>query len=126
MGAVDDDLQPAGTSTPGTALAELDVATGGVVDTLDLAEPRGRHGFSGRSISASMASLDLIRQLVAVGGEELDAVVVVGVVRGGDDDAGGGAEGAGQIGDAGVGIGPSRRMSTPAATRPASRADSNM
>jgi hypothetical protein len=41
----------------------------------------------------------LVRELVAIGGEELDPVVLVGVVGGGDDDPGHGAEGAGQIGN---------------------------
>ena len=48
-------------------------------------------------------SLDLVVQLVAVGAEELDAVVGVRVVRGGNDDAGVGAEAARHIGHAGSG-----------------------
>ncbi len=47
--------------------------------------------------------LDLVGELHAVGAEELDAVVLPGIVRGGDDDAGGKAVGAGEIGDAGGG-----------------------
>ena len=45
--------------------------------------------------------LDFVVELVAVGAEEFDAVVGVGIVRGGDDDAGVGAQAAGDVGDAG-------------------------
>ena len=48
----------------------------------------------------SICVLDLVVELVAVGAEELDAVVVVGIVGGGDDDAGVGAQAAGDVGDA--------------------------
>ena len=44
-----------------------------------------------------------VGQLVAVGAEELDAVVLPGIVRGGDDDAGSEAMGAGEEGDGGGG-----------------------
>ena len=44
-----------------------------------------------------------VGELVAVGAEELDAVVCPGIVRGGDDDAGGEAVGAGEEGDGGSG-----------------------
>ena len=47
--------------------------------------------------------LDLIGEFHAVGAEELDAVVLPGIVGGGDDDAGGEAVGAGEVGDAGGG-----------------------
>ena len=47
--------------------------------------------------------LDFIGELHAVGSEELDAIVLPGIVGGGDDDAGGKAVGAGEIGDAGGG-----------------------
>ena len=50
--------------------------------------------------------------------EELDAVVVERVVRGADHDAGGQAQRARQVGDAGVGSGPDSSTSTPAAAKP--------
>ncbi len=40
--------------------------------------------------------LDLIGELHAVRSEELDAIVLPGIVRGGDDDAGGKAVGVGR------------------------------
>ena len=57
-----------------------------------------------------------VGELVAVGAEELDAVVLPGIVRGGDDDAGGEAVGAGEEGDGGRGddAGDSRPMAPPA------------
>jgi len=47
--------------------------------------------------------LDLVGELHAVAAEELDAVVLPGIVRGGNDDAGGESVGAGEVGDAGSG-----------------------
>ena len=44
-----------------------------------------------------------VGKLVSVGAEELDAVVLPGIVRGGDDDAGGKAVRAGEEGDGGSG-----------------------
>ena len=46
-------------------------------------------------------ALNFVVELVAVGSEEFDAVVGVGIVRGGDDDAGVGAQAARDVGDAG-------------------------
>ena len=47
--------------------------------------------------------LDLVVEFVAVGAEKLDAVVGVGIVGSGDDDAGVGAQAAGHIRHAGGG-----------------------
>src|ERR1035441_5365877 len=47
--------------------------------------------------------LDLVGELHAVGAEELDAIVLPGIVGGGDDDSGGEAVGVGEVGDAGGG-----------------------
>ena len=44
-----------------------------------------------------------VGKLVAIGAEELDAIVLPGIVRGGDDDAGGEVVGAGEEGDGGSG-----------------------
>ncbi len=85
------------------ALAIFDVAAQRVVNAHRLADRVG-----GRADVLDLAAehqaldlvLDLVVELVAVGAEELDAVVVIGIVRGGDDDAGVGAQAAGDIGDA--------------------------
>ena len=81
------------------ALAEFDIATGGIINAhrfakfgrLDTLELVIQLGFD--------SQLDIIGQLGAVGGEELDAVVVIGVVGCTDDDAGFGTEGASQVGN---------------------------
>jgi hypothetical protein len=82
------------------ALAELDVARGGVVHPLDptqLLGGRGAHGFVEGRLDGQF---HVVRQLGAARGEEFDAVVLERVVGGGDDHAGLQAQGAGQIGDA--------------------------
>jgi hypothetical protein len=63
-----------------------------------------------------------VGELVAVGAEELDAVVLPGIVRGGDDDAGGERVRAGEEGDGGGGD-DAGGLSTvaPAEVRPAVR-----
>ena len=84
-------------------LGIFDVAAQRVVDAHRLADCVG-----GRADVFDLAAedqvldliFDLVVELVAVGAEELDAVVVVGIVRGGDDDAGVGAQAAGDVGDA--------------------------
>jgi len=68
----------------------------------------------------------LVVELVAVGAEELDAVVVVRIVRGGDDDAGVRAQAARDVGDAGVGSGPMNSTSTPIERMPEESAFSSM
>ncbi len=83
VGAVDDDLQPAQVERGREgALAEFDVAARGVVHPPRLAE-------LGRFLALDLATealFDLrfhfVRQLAAVGGKKLDAVVLIGVVRG--------------------------------------------
>jgi len=81
VGAIDDDAQAAQVLVEGeTAFAEFDVARGGVIDAArppQFAGGRGLHfgfhqGFDG--------FLDGIRQFLPGAGEELDAVVFVGIV----------------------------------------------
>ncbi len=101
VGAIDHQPEAAQVHVVGKgALAKLDIAAGGIVDPLDLAQTLGgcsphrpvEGGFNGQ--------LGLVWQLGAGGGEELDAVVVIGIVRGGDDYADLQTQGAGQVGDA--------------------------
>src|SRR5690606_2786219 len=104
MRAIDDDFDAAQIEvTRHGAFAKLDVTTGCVIDTDNLAQLRrgyGRH----RLINLALDfQLDIVRQLGAFAGEKLDAVVLVGIVRGADDNAGLGVECAGQVGDGGSG-----------------------
>ena len=78
------------------ALAELDVARLGIVDAVRLAQAFRRHGGELGIDLALDRRLDRIVELLAVGREELDAVVLVRIVRGADDDAGVGAQAARQ------------------------------
>jgi hypothetical protein len=82
-------------------LHELDVAAARVLHLLGAAKPvRGRHAPAVGAGEARLdPRLDLVGQLVAVRPEQLDAVVLERVVRGGDDHAKIGLERAGQHGD---------------------------
>ncbi len=71
----------------------LPMSLGGGADVFDLAAEH----------QVFDLGLDLVVELVAVRAEEFDAVVGVGIVGGGDDDAGVGAQAAGDVGDAGRG-----------------------
>ena len=87
-------------------LQELDVAPGRVLDAHRLADGvrlGARAGVPGGDAlhAAFQLGLDLVGQLEAVGREDLDAVVLVGVVRGADDDARVGAHRPGDEGDPG-------------------------
>lgn len=82
-----------------SALAEFDVTTGSIVDAQCLAQLGGLHALEFVVQLGFDGHLDFVRQLGTVGGEELDAVVVIGIVGSADDDAGFGPEGAGQVGD---------------------------
>ena len=78
-----------------TRLGELNVAPERIVDAGGAADlPRGRA--NGIDVAAEDELLDLIFdaivELVAIVAEELDAVVFVGVMRRGENDAGVGAE----------------------------------
>ncbi|MNO88765.1 hypothetical protein D3C76_802300 [compost metagenome] len=101
MGAVENHFQPGEIGAGGhAALAELDIAPRGIVDPRNLAQTGGLDHRHRRVEQFLDDQLHLVRQLGALAGEELDAVVVVRVVRGADDDARLGVEGAGQVGDA--------------------------
>ena len=109
MGAIEDDAETFEGHAAGEAgLGVFDVAADGVVDTEGLADLAGGGAdvldLAGED-EVLDAVLDVVGELVAIGAEELDAVVIVRIVGGGDDDAGVGAEGAGDVGDAGAGEG---------------------
>jgi hypothetical protein len=105
-------VQPGGLGVEQVGAVALD----GVVGTPQ--PPDGRAGGAvGRSAVDGRLDLglDLVRQLVPAGGEQLDAVVRHRVVRGGEDDAEVGAVGGGQERDRGRGddvdqqhVGPGR------------------
>ena len=107
IGAIDHDLETAKVhARRNGALAELDVAPVGVVDPLHLAE-RGRVDGAQRPLEFRLdCFFDVVRKLIAIGREELDAVVLIGVMRCGDDDTGRGAKGPCEIGHTGRGHRP--------------------
>ena len=103
VSAVDHDAQAVECQVAGKrALGELDVAILHAVDALGAAkiagggEPVAEIGVEQRLDLA----LHRVRQLQPVGAEQLDAVVVIGIVRGGDHDAEIAAHGMGEHGDA--------------------------
>ena len=100
VGAIDDDFQAAQFQARADgALAEFDIAPGRVVDSGSLADGlRGNRGHFLVEFGLD-GEFDRVGQFGALPGEELDAVVVEGIVGGADDDAGLGAQGARQIGD---------------------------
>ena len=97
IGAIDDDLEPVEPQMLGKrGLGELDVAAARVVDP-----PRAPdHARAWRASAPAPAALDrplgVVAELVAVGAEQLDAVVRERIVRGGDHHAEVGAHRAGQ------------------------------
>jgi len=98
MCAIDDDAQPVQPQPAREALLdELDIPTARVVEPLGTAQ-LGRGGPVRRPLFEALldAPLQLIRQLIAVTAKQLDAIVAVGIVRGGDDDADIGAQAARQ------------------------------
>ena len=128
IGAIDDDLEardpsPAAASTrrnPGTSVRDLSTR---------VARPRLREV----RVTAALLHLrldalfELIGELRAGGVEELDAVVVVEIVRRADDDAEVAVESARHVRDAGRGQRPDEhRVRRPRRRRPASSAASNM
>ena len=87
------------------ALGEFDIARLAVVDALgaaDLGRRRQALLQAGGHQRLDLA-FHLVGQFLAVGAEELDAVVLEGIVRGGDHHAQIGAQGARQHGDGGGG-----------------------
>ena len=100
VGAVDDDLEaPQVHLERKGALAELDVTPVRIVDPPRTTET-GR-GHTGQRLVECCLDLQLhvIRELGARSREELDSVVVVGVVRRGNDDPGAQAQGSGKVRD---------------------------
>ena len=88
VGGIDDHAQPvqAQPARKGV-LDELHVAFARPVDAPGMADQRRFRQIAGSAHGGLDGGLVRVRQLVAVGAEELDAVVVMGVVRGGDHHA---------------------------------------
>ena len=100
VGAVDDDAHAAQVERARkAALAELDVPARRVFDAAGAAEFRRRHAAERLAELRLDRCLDVVGQLVAVGREELDAVVLVRIVRRADDDARLQPQRARQVGD---------------------------
>ena len=104
MRAVDHDAQTGERHALGQGrLQRLDIALAAAFHAHRAAQPVGRREAAGVGIGHPLLDreLDLVGELVAVGTEQLDAVVLIGIVRGRDHDADVGAQRAGQHGDAG-------------------------
>jgi hypothetical protein len=101
MGAVDHHLEPVEPEAFGeAAFDEFDVAAAGVVEPLGAAERVRRHAMRRRPVELALdRRLDLVGELVPVGAEQLDAVILERIVRGRDHDAEIGAQAARQHGD---------------------------
>ncbi len=78
-------------------LAELDITTLGVF--LAQGFPQGIRVINGHRPVQPVLDfmLDGIRQFLAVGGKEFDAIVVIGIMRSGNDNPGTGMKGTGQM-----------------------------
>ena len=104
VGAVQHDLQAGEIEILGKgALQEHDEAAGGVVDTVGLAHLLGGGAQTVDALGEDQLlhhQFGFVRQLEAVAREELDAVVLKGVVRGRDHHTRVGAHGRGDVGDA--------------------------
>ena len=100
VGAVDDDAHAAQVEMRRErALAELDIARGRVLDAPRLAELGGGHALQRPGELALDGALRGIGKLAPRPGKELDAVVVVGIVRSADHYAGGESQRPREIGD---------------------------
>ena len=83
-------------------LGKLDVAAEGIVDAEGLPDPccRWTNVFDLTAEDDVFdALLDIVIELVTIMAEELDAVILIGIVRGGKDDARIGAERACDVGN---------------------------
>ncbi len=102
MRAIDDDLQPAQPqATREARLGNFDIAAGGVVEARGAAQ-RYRGGQAMAHVARHQRldlGLGVVAELEPVGTEQLDAVVLIGIVRGGDHHPEIGAQAAGQHGD---------------------------
>ncbi len=103
MGAVDHDLEAAEAQAARQGrLQRLDIALAGALQA-DRAAELGGLGQAGIAVAEHARldrQLDRVGQLEAVRAEQLDAVVLIGIVRGRDHDAEIGAQGPGQQGHA--------------------------
>ena len=86
---------------------------------------QGSHGLLGEDLLLD-PGLHAVGELVALSAEDLDAVVLIGVVTGGDHDARVRLFLHGEIATAGVGMVPTGFTSLPTEQSPAIRADSSM
>ena len=99
IGAIDDDLEAGKIEAArGRGLHRLDVSSVGIVEALRPADGRGRGElhFLRRQHQLLDRGLDRVGELEAVGTEQLDAIVLVGIVRRRDHHAHVGAHGAGE------------------------------
>ena len=88
MGAIEHDFEAAQIHGIGKgALAEFNIAPGSVTDAPGLAQTGRLHDLHGPIQCFFDCQLDLVRQLGALGGEELDAIVLERIMRGGNDNA---------------------------------------
>ena len=117
MTAIHHHFQPSRLRLEEGALAEFDVATSRIINALRLAKLRGLHAASSLSSSASMASSTSSGSLVPSAEKERCRCRnrVVGCT---DDDTGFGTEGASQVGNRRVGMGPISMALRPAAESP--------
>jgi len=100
VGAIDDDLQATQVQLVREgALAKFDVTALGVVEALGAAQLVRRHAGHGRIERRLDFQLHAVGQLGALAGKELDAVVLVGIVRSGNDHAGRQAQRPRQVGN---------------------------
>ena len=106
MGAIDHDAHAVEPRIARkSALGEFDIARLAVVNALGAADLAvgGEAGFQAAIHQAFNFHFDGVGQFLAVGTEKLDAIVVIGIVRGGDHHAQIGAQAARQHGDGGGG-----------------------
>jgi hypothetical protein len=119
VAAIDHHLEAVQRDVVGGVLGELDVAAARVVDPVGLADLARRQrrglGFLAEDVALDEISR-FIGQLVAVRAEDFHAVVLVGIVGGGDHDPGRGTHRFGEVGDRGVGSGPTMKTSMPIET----------
>jgi hypothetical protein len=124
--AIDDDLEAVEPQMLGKGgLGEVDVAAARILDLAGAADLGGAASFGSSSSIASICGSSR-RTACSRRAEQLDAVVVEGIVAGRDHHAEIGAHRAGEHRDAGVGTGPTITTSMPTLVKPEISADSIM
>ena len=102
ISAIDDDLQSMQRNVVGGVLGELDVATACILDACGLANFVRWSGGLGRGVREDEVFdllFEFIRKLVAIGSENFQAIVFVGIVRCREHDACGAAHRLRQVSD---------------------------